>query len=84
MEPKAPCVEVCESPHATVIPGRDSPSSGATTWVIPCLPESSPKNVIPLSVTFRSSAESISSASLSTRGRSRFSASVGAMWSVVA
>ena len=42
-EPKAPWVAVCESPQATVIPGWVRPSSGATTCVMPCLPDSNPK-----------------------------------------
>ena len=33
--PKAPCVEVCESPHTIVIPGCVTPSSGPITWTIP-------------------------------------------------
>ena len=35
MAPKAPWVEVWESPHATVMPGWVSPSSGAITCTIP-------------------------------------------------
>ena len=33
--PKAPWVEVCESPHTIVIPGWVTPSSGPITWTIP-------------------------------------------------
>ena len=33
--PKAPCVDVCESPHTIVAPGRVIPYSGPTTWTIP-------------------------------------------------
>ena len=33
--PNAPLVEVCESPHTIVMPGRVSPCSGATTCTIP-------------------------------------------------
>ena len=29
--PKAPCVEVCESPQTIVIPGLETPNSGPTT-----------------------------------------------------
>ena len=36
MEPNAPCVEVCESPHTTVMPGWVRPSWGPTTWTMPC------------------------------------------------
>ena len=34
--PKAPCVEVCESPQTTVIPGWVNPSCGPTTCTMPC------------------------------------------------
>ena len=33
--PKAPCVEVCESPHTIVMPGCVIPSSGPMTWTMP-------------------------------------------------
>ena len=33
--PKAPWVEVCESPHTTVMPGMVRPSCGPTTWTMP-------------------------------------------------
>src|SRR5690606_4482233 len=33
--PKAPWVEVCESPQTTVMPGRVAPCSGPTTWTMP-------------------------------------------------
>ena len=33
--PKAPCVEVCESPQTIVMPGWVTPSSGPITWTIP-------------------------------------------------
>ena len=36
--PKAPCVAVCESPQAMVVPGWVMPCSGPTTWTMPCLP----------------------------------------------
>ena len=36
--PNAPCVEVWLSPHAIVIPGCVSPSSGPMTWTMPCDP----------------------------------------------
>ena len=32
--PNAPCVEVCESPHTTVMPGKVSPASGPMTFGI--------------------------------------------------
>src|SRR2546421_1440340 len=34
--PKAPCVDVCESPQTISIPGWVRPSSGPITWTIPC------------------------------------------------
>ena len=33
--PKAPCVDVCESPQTIVIPGCVRPSSGPITWTMP-------------------------------------------------
>ena len=36
MAPSAPWVEVWESPHTRVMPGRVMPCSGPTTWAIPC------------------------------------------------
>ena len=36
MAPNAPWVDVCESPHTTVMPGWVSPSCGPTTWTMPC------------------------------------------------
>ena len=33
--PKAPCVEVWESPQTIVMPGWVTPSSGPITWTIP-------------------------------------------------
>ena len=34
-QPKAPWVEVWESPQTTVMPGRVAPSSGPMTWTMP-------------------------------------------------
>ena len=34
-QPKAPCVEVWESPQAIVRPGRVKPCSGPITWTMP-------------------------------------------------
>ena len=36
--PKAPWVEVCESPQTIVSPGCVSPCSGPITWTIPSRP----------------------------------------------
>ena len=33
--PSAPCVEVCESPQAIVMPGWERPSSGPITCTMP-------------------------------------------------
>ena len=45
--PTAPCVEVWESPQTMVIPGRESPLSGPTTWIIPLRLSIIPKCVSP-------------------------------------
>ena len=34
-QPKAPWVEVWESPHTTVMPGSVAPFSGPMTWTMP-------------------------------------------------
>ena len=34
-QPKAPWVEVCESPQTTVMPGRVAPCSGPITCTMP-------------------------------------------------
>ncbi len=79
--PNAPCVEVWLSPHAIVIPGWVSPSSGPITCTIPCEPLLKSNSGIRASLVFRSSAESMSSAITSPNGR-RWSR-VGTMWSTV-
>ncbi len=33
--PNAPCVDVCESPQTTVMPGKVAPCSGPTTCTMP-------------------------------------------------
>ena len=33
--PRAPLVVVWESPHTTVMPGKQAPCSGPTTWTMP-------------------------------------------------
>ena len=38
--PKAPWVEVCESPQTMTVPGRVAPSSGPITWTMPWSGES--------------------------------------------
>ena len=46
MVPKAPWVEVWESPQAMVMPGWVRPSSGPMTWTIPWYSESRPKKAM--------------------------------------
>ena len=53
--PSAPCVEVCESPQAMVMPGWVRPSSGPMTWTMPCSSVSRPKKRMPNSLVFFSS-----------------------------
>ena len=53
--PRAPWVEVCESPQTMVIPGSDSPFSGPTTWMMPLSGDIMPKCVRPNSRAFCSS-----------------------------
>ena len=45
--PKAPCVDVWESPQTTVVPGKVSPCSGAVTWTMPWRGSAMSNNVIP-------------------------------------
>ena len=56
--PKAPSVEVCESPQTIVIPGWTSPSSGAITWTIPSAPLPVAFSGTPKSAQFCASASS--------------------------
>ena len=51
--PKAPCVEVCESPHTIVMPGRLRPCSGPMTWTIPRLGSPMPNRRTPNSSQLR-------------------------------
>ena len=67
--PSAPWVDVWLSPQAIVIPGCVSPSSGPMTCTIPCLSLSRFQNGMSNSAQFRSSADSIASASVSWNGR---------------
>ncbi len=53
--PKAPCVEVCESPHTIVMPGWVSPSCGPITCTMPCDGDPMPCSGIPKSAQLRSS-----------------------------
>ena len=77
--PKAPCVEVCESPHTIVIPGRVAPSSGPITCTIPSRPEPVAKSGTPNSSQLRRSASSCARESSSASP-----SAVGTLWSIVA
>ena len=80
--PNAPCVEVWLSPHAIVMPGCVSPSSGPMTWTMPCRVSDRSQRGTPNSRQFRSRAAIIASAMTSANGRS--TSRVGTMWSTVA
>src|SRR5664280_680423 len=80
--PNAPCVDVWLSPHAIVMPGCVSPSSGPITWTMPCSREPRSWSGTPKSRQFCWSEVSISSARASAKGRARLA--VGTMWSTVA
>ena len=54
--PKAPCVDVCESPHTIVAPGCVIPYSGPTTCTIPFFSCPRPQWLILCSLAFRSNA----------------------------
>ena len=69
MAPRAPCVDVWLSPHAIVIPGCVSPSSGPITWTMPWLSLSGAQSLMPASRQLRSRAVVISSAIRSRNGR---------------
>ena len=56
--PKAPWVEVWESPQTIVMPGWVTPSSGPITWTIPWFSWPRGKTVMPNSSQFSSSASS--------------------------
>ena len=61
--PNAPCVLVCESPQAIVVPGCVMPCSGPTMCTMPCLPVARSKKVMPVSAQFFRSASIIAWAS---------------------
>ena len=62
MAPTAPWVDVWLSPHAMVMPGWLSPSSGPITWTMPCLPVAMSKSGTPKSLALRIMWTAISSA----------------------
>ena len=78
--PKAPCVDVWLSPHAMVIPGWVSPSSGPITCTMPSRPLPRAKSGMPNSSQFCRKASSCARATGSRTGPS----SVGTLWSIVA
>ena len=45
--PKAPWVEVCESPQTMVMPGLVRPSSGPIMWTMPCSASWTSKSSMP-------------------------------------
>ena len=84
--PSAPWVDVCESPHAIVMPGCERPSSGPITCTMPWRRLRMPYSGMPNSAQLRSSAATCLrerwSAIASRLVRSR--GSVGTLWSAVA
>src|SRR5678816_1163290 len=54
--PKAPCVDVCESPQTIVMPGSVIPFSGPTTCTIPFFGLFNPQCEIPYLAEFISNA----------------------------
>src|SRR5262245_56268371 len=77
--PKAPWVEVCESPQTIVMPGWVTPSSGPITWTMPWRRWPSGYSVMPNSSQFRDSASSWACDSSSGSP-----GPVGTLWSAVA
>ena len=80
--PKAPWVDVCESPHTIVKPGCVIPFSGPITCTIPFFLWPSPQKSIPCSLQFFSSVFTCIAESLSLIGRCWLI--VGVLWSAVA
>ena len=80
--PKAPCVEVWESPHAMSIPGWVSPSSGPMTCTIPCWGDARSNSSIRKSPALAERASTWRAAVPSAIGNER--SPVGTLWSTVA
>ena len=80
--PNAPCVEVCESPQTTVMPGWVRPSCGPTTWTMPCSTSPSECRRMPNSAAFLRRVSIWVRLVGSAMGRSI--ARVGVLWSSVA
>ncbi len=82
--PKAPWVEVCESPQTIVIPGWLTPSSGPITWTMPWWSEPIECSGMPNSAQFSSSVPICLRDSGSLTIGSAVAPSVGTLWSAVA
>ncbi len=85
--PKAPCVEVCESPQTTVMPGRVAPCSGPTTWTMPWRTSSILNSRMPKSSQFSSrvcTCRRETSSTIACRPPARSVRVVGTLWSGVA
>ena len=80
--PKAPCVEVCESPHTIVMPGWVSPSCGPMMCTIPCSTSPSGCSRTPNSSALRRSVSTWVRETGSAIGLSQ--STVGTLWSSVA
>ncbi len=80
--PKAPWVEVCESPQTTVIPGMVRPSCGPTMCTMPCSLSPSECRRMPNSAALARSVSICFRLTGSAIGRSM--CSVGVLWSSVA
>ena len=59
-QPKAPWVEVWESPHTSRIPGWVTPCSGPITWTMPVRASPGPKKAMPLAAVLRVTASTFS------------------------
>ncbi len=85
--PKAPWVEVCESPQTTVIPGRVAPCSGPTTWTMPWRTSFILNSVMPKSSQFSSrvcTCRRETSSAMAAMPPLRSVRVVGTLWSGVA
>ncbi|MNT70820.1 hypothetical protein D3C72_2092450 [compost metagenome] len=78
----APCVDVCESPQAMLMPGKVAPRSGPTTCRMPWRGSSMPKLTMPVSAQFWSRASTC--ARLTGSAMPSLRAVVGTLWSAVA
>ena len=85
-QPKAPWVEVCESPQTILIPGSVKPNSGPITWTMPWLFELILNCFIPKSLQFLSNSTTCNFEILSSMFSTLNSLPlvVGTLWSGVA